>query len=278
MNKSNFILTGGYPLKTERLQELETAYAIFNSLGALAGNFTVISGCGLTGTVVGNGVVYINGELIEFREADGAGTPDVIIIEDPVMRAFKNGVIKQVHTIRYATFGTAATSWPWSDFERFDTLKSISARLLPPGTNPQLYCGLVADIPQGWFLCDGTNGTPPLQGQFIVGYDPANADYNAIGNQGGLDKVTPAGTLASANLNLTIPRDGWSSTGGSLGSATAGRLIVGSGNNENAESLESLRAAGQNQSISGNHTHPFTGAEQDNRPKYYTLAYIIYKG
>ena len=36
MNKTNFNQTGGFPLKTERLQEMETAYSVFNSLGALA--------------------------------------------------------------------------------------------------------------------------------------------------------------------------------------------------------------------------------------------------
>jgi hypothetical protein len=126
MNSSNFNQTGGYPLKTERLQELQTAYSIFNSLGALAGNFTIISGCVLTGTTVGNGFVYINGELLEFREANGAGNPRVIIIEESVTSAFKNGVIKQVHTIRYATFGTADESWPWSDFKRPIETKSIA--------------------------------------------------------------------------------------------------------------------------------------------------------
>lgn len=278
MNKSNFNQTGGYPLKTERLQEMQTAYSIFNALGALAGDLTIISGCKLTGTTIGDGTVYIGGELFAFKAATVTPTSTVVIIEEAINRGFKNGFVKQVHTIRYATFGTAETSWKWTDFKRIDSLKSIQARLLPAGTNPQLYCGSVGNIPTGWQLCDGTNGTPNLKGQFIVGYDAENVDYNAIGKQGGADKVTPSGTLDSTSLNLTIPRDGWGSTGGNLGSATAGRLIVGSGNAENAESLESLRAAGQNQSISGNHSHPFTGAEHENRPKYYTLAYIIYIG
>lgn len=31
------------------------------------------------------------------------------------------------------------------------------------------YTGLLADIPSGWHLCDGTNGTPNLTGQFLQG-------------------------------------------------------------------------------------------------------------
>lgn len=125
MNVTNFIQTGGFPLKGERLQELQTAYSIFNSLGALAGNLTIISGCELLGTTIGNGFVYIDGELLEFRV--GAVTPSstVIIIEEAVNREFENAEIKTVHTIRYATFGTAATSWLWTDFKRPIETKEI---------------------------------------------------------------------------------------------------------------------------------------------------------
>ena len=31
------------------------------------------------------------------------------------------------------------------------------------------YSGLIADIPAGWILCNGANGTPNLQGVFIAG-------------------------------------------------------------------------------------------------------------
>jgi len=32
-----------------------------------------------------------------------------------------------------------------------------------------LWSGIVANIPAGWQLCDGTNGTPDLRGKFIRG-------------------------------------------------------------------------------------------------------------
>lgn len=129
MNKSNFTQTGGYPLKSERLQELQTAYSIFNAYGALAGNLTIISGCETLGTTVKNGFVHIEGELLEFKEATVTPSSTVIIIETPIERGFKNGVIKTVHTLRYATFGTAETSWPWADFKRPFPTKEIPANL-----------------------------------------------------------------------------------------------------------------------------------------------------
>ena len=130
MNKTNFNQTGGFPLKTERLQEMETAYSIFNSLGSLAGDLTIISGCTTTGSTVSDGFVFINGELFPFKSANVNANSTVIIIEESVNRGFKNGVIKQVHTKRYATFGTAETSWLWSDFKRPFETKKIPSDLL----------------------------------------------------------------------------------------------------------------------------------------------------
>lgn len=193
MNKSNYILTGGYPLNAERLQELQTAYSIFNSLGALAGNLTIISGCTLTGTTVGNGVVYINGEVIDFREADGAGTPDVIIIEEAVNRAFKNGVNKQVHTIRYATFGTADTSWPWSAFKPLDPIVLLMSRLdtlekktavFQSGGGMVFWNKTLAEIPEGW------QEVVDWRGRIPAGLDATQPEFNEIGKEGGAKNKT----------------------------------------------------------------------------------------
>ncbi|MES2238849.1 MAG: hypothetical protein V4497_01190 [Bacteroidota bacterium] len=259
MNKSTFIQTGGYPLKAERLQELQTAYSIFNALGALAGNLTIISGCTVAGSNVGDGFVYIDGELLEFKGGAFDANSTVIIIEESVNRGFKNGVIKEVHKIRYATFGAGDVSWSWSDFFRCDTLKSIQSRLLPAGTNPQLYCGAVADIPEGWFLCDGLDGRPNLKGQFIAGYDPDDPDYNAIGKPGGAKQVslTAANNGPHSHSYTQYTLDQEVSTNGS-GVTTINKNRTQEGN-----------------FITGSSG---TGTPHENRPPYYTLAYIIYQG
>ena len=49
-----------------------------------------------------------------------------------------------------------------------------------------LWHGSTGNIPAGWTLCDGQNGTPDLQDKFIVG---AGKKYKP-GNEGGKDKVT----------------------------------------------------------------------------------------
>lgn len=127
MNRSNFNQTGGYPLNTERLQEMQTAYEIFNSFGSLAGDLTIISGCATIGTTVQDGFIYINGELLAFKSAAVNPNSTVIIIDTAVEKGFKNGVVKTVHTLRYATFGTAETSWLWSEFKRPIATKTLEA-------------------------------------------------------------------------------------------------------------------------------------------------------
>ena len=131
MNKTKFIQTGGWPLKSERLQEMQTSYETLNSFGSLAGNLTIISGCELVGSTVKKGFVFINNELLEFREAVVTLGSTVIIIEENVNRAFKNGVVKTVHVIRYATFGTNPDeSWLWTDFKRPFETKNIPSNLV----------------------------------------------------------------------------------------------------------------------------------------------------
>jgi len=44
----------------------------------------------------------------------------------------------------------------------------------PKGASPLtgiicLWSGVIADIPDGWLLCDGANGTPDLRTRFIIG-------------------------------------------------------------------------------------------------------------
>lgn len=56
-----------------------------------------------------------------------------------------------------------------------------------------MWGGLLADIPAGWILCDGTNGTPDLRSQFIKGAAPATDP----GATGGATTHTPAGSIAA---------------------------------------------------------------------------------
>jgi hypothetical protein len=74
MNTLNFNQSVGFPLETNILDEMQTSYSLFNALGAIAGNFSIISGCVLSGSTVADGVVFINGEVLEFKGGNCSGS------------------------------------------------------------------------------------------------------------------------------------------------------------------------------------------------------------
>jgi len=68
-----------------------------------------------------------------------------------------------------------------------------------------LWFGAIIDIPAGWVICDGNNGTPNLQDRFLVG---AGDTYN------------PDNTGGAVNHNHDFTGDGHSHTfGGGVGIA-----------------------------------------------------------
>lgn len=277
MNKIDFQQTGGFPLETDTLDAMQTAYNIFNSLGNIIAPLAIISGCDQIGNQISNGIVYISGEVIEFR--GGTPTQFVIIGEDVKNRLFyEETKEKPVYRTRYATFGESATNenYKWSDFHRPFSLKDISSRLVHPGFI-QDYYGDINKIPYGWFLCDGTNGTPDLRGMFVVGYDNRNAEYNTIGNIGGEKKVkltteqmprhTPIGTVTipdhTHTYQLAVKGRGYQTRSDDNPLTT----------NQNSQTTSS---GGGTFNVSMNEI----GGDQlhENRPPYYVLAKIMYKG
>jgi microcystin-dependent protein len=71
------------------------------------------------------------------------------------------------------------------------TLSGVSKPYVPTD-GIVLWYGSVANVPPGWAVCDGTNGTPDLRDKFILG---AGSTYN-YGQSGGSANVT----LSNAHL------------------------------------------------------------------------------
>lgn len=201
MNKSNFNQTGGYPLKTQRLDEMQTAYSVFNSLGFIAGDLSIINGCAQTGNSVQDGVVFINGEVLPFK--GGVVMNTVIIIEEATQKEFQSGEVKAVHFKRYATFGTGQ-SYLWSAFKRsfptnqiqaaldlkatISTVNTLAAQItelqkksavFQAGGGMVLWNKPANQIPLGWAEVLDWRGRLP------IGYDPTQTEFTPLGKTGG---------------------------------------------------------------------------------------------
>jgi phage-related tail fiber protein len=109
------------------------------------------------------------------------------------------------------------------------------------------YAGLFSAIGTTYGAGDGstTFNVPDLRGEFVRGLD----------NGRGVDSSRSLGSAQGAFAG-TVPRDGWGTSGGGLGSAPSGQIIVGSGGTEIAETLESIRASGNDREVTPGDTRP----------------------
>jgi microcystin-dependent protein len=126
-----------------------------------------------------------------------------------------------------------------------------------------MWSGAVENIPAGWALCDGANGTPNLRGRFIVGYNPNDTDYNTIGNLGGEKEVTLTAdecALPSHWHDYTLTTlSGKKDNGGALDHRNSGA---------DGYDLNYTNAGTTSTSKPAEKAH-------ENRPPYYVLAYIM---
>ncbi len=106
------------------------------------------------------------------------------------------------------------------------------------------------DIPTGWFLCDGNNGTPDLTDRFIIHADDDSGGTNNVGDTGGSRSISIA-NLPPHEHDYTEGND----TGASTADGVSGSPHRDSGN-----------TTAQTSSV---------GSGTDYLPKFYALAYIM---
>jgi len=123
-----------------------------------------------------------------------------------------------------------------------------------------MWSGSTSNIPTGWALCNGSNGTPDLRNRFIVG---AGSTYT-VGETGGEATHTlTIDELPSHNHNLYAYSG--SGAGGShdyLTSVSGGQVKIARGQVTLTFSDEIIRSTGG-------------GTAHENRPPYYALCYIM---
>jgi hypothetical protein len=174
-----------------------------------------------------------------------------------------------------------------------------------------MWSGSIASIPSGWFLCNGTNGTPDLRDRFLVG---AGSTYAVAATGGSADAalvshshtVSASGTSGAAGAHgHSINDPGHSHSVNDPSHAHSYQQAISSGNQKPSSSgtapfdnssTQSTTAATTGITINGNgtgisingvgdHTHSLSvsgststegvSATNANLPPYYALAYIM---
>ena len=126
-----------------------------------------------------------------------------------------------------------------------------------------LWSGSTGSVPSGWYLCDGTNGTPDLRNSFIVG---AGNTY-AVGATGGTaDAIvvshTHTATVTDPGHSHTVPNSPF--VNGSGGTYASGSYIT-YGTPTTSTATTGITVTPSTTGVSGTNA---------NLPPYYALAYI----
>lgn len=112
-----------------------------------------------------------------------------------------------------------------------------------------IWSGTVANIPEGWALCDGNNGTPDLTDRFVIHADADNGGARNVGDTGGSHAHNLTENEMPAHTHTYTTGDG---------SGIA-------------------RLQGESQGSLMNTSSTGGGVAHNNMPKYYALAYIMRK-
>lgn len=195
------------------------------------------------------------------RRGDGAskvGSP-MQHTHDVTLNATTDTVNNYVNT----TAGSGDTVEP--PYYMILAIKNTSgAALLPPKGLIGMWLGSLATIPAGWFLCDGTHGTPNLTDKFIKIVNTSGD----LGSTAGSETHTHTGV--SHNHTSTGTHTHTGSTGGPKSTRSADSGGEGYSISTHTHTLLSVSSTAATYA----NTNLDSGAAVDNQPPYRTVAYI----
>jgi hypothetical protein len=128
-----------------------------------------------------------------------------------------------------------------------------------------LWYGAIGSVPSGWYLCDGSNGTPDLRDRFVVG---AGSTYSVSATGGATDAIVVSHTHTAT---VTDPSHAHTYAGWSTyydgGTAPGGNPVArGNLTQTTATATTGITVANASAGVSGTNA---------NLPPYYALCYVM---
>lgn len=135
-----------------------------------------------------------------------------------------------------------------------------------------MWSGSIASVPSGWYLCNGTNGTPDLRNKFIIGasVDSLSTPQTTITGTNTSTGGSKDSIVVSHTHNATSTDSGHSHTQ-NLGGAGSQPGLTTSQSPVGGSSITNLGFASITTTISS----AGTSGTNANLPPYYALAYIM---
>ena len=170
--------------------------------------------------------------------------------------------------------GVTATA---AELNTLDGINTAGNFGLFPSGGIIMWSGSIASIPAGWFLCDGTNGTPNLQDRFVV----STGSTYGVGDIGGAafvsltEAMLPSHTHFVSLFTNTTGAHAHTLNLYAANSDVAGGEISGERADTFLGSRNTLTSGSHFHSVSGNTLATGSGSAHENRPPYYALAYIM---
>jgi hypothetical protein len=150
-----------------------------------------------------------------------------------------------------------------------------------------MWSGSIASIPSGWYLCNGSNGTPDLRDKFVVG---AGSAYAVAATGGSANAIVVAhthsfsasATTDSASLTGSLQKisETWYNGGVATGVFSKGgnytdNASPASTDTSNVGSINFDASHTHSVSVSGTTGSTGSSGTNANLPPYYALAYIM---
>ena len=131
-----------------------------------------------------------------------------------------------------------------------------------------IWSGSIANIPSGWLLCDGNNGTPNLSGKFVLGYGSGHVKAGTMNNNAE-DKI-----VETTHLPPIVHQDGNSNAPRVDHPASSGITDYTLSYSSNYDG--GMVAVSDNWiGLPANHGAARVASQESYYPPYFVLAYIM---